>query len=310
MIGPALTVGITTRNRPGALQRCLASLRHIAHLDPEVLVFDDASTPPAAGGNSGVRLIRDDEGAGYIAGRNRLVREAAAPLILLLDDDAALVEARGVERAMQILLADVQVAAVAFAQADGDGLPWAGRMQPGTGHSPSYVPAFIGFAHMLRRDTFLTLGGYRERYVFYGEEKDFCLRLLDAGHRVVYLPDARVVHRPEMDGRDRRRYLRYVTRNDCLHALCNEPVHRLLWMLPARLALYFRMRRRWRIEDPYGWAWILNELCANARGALRERRAVSPATIRLWSDLRRVPHPYPLAVSPQTVGSWELEVGS
>ena len=44
-----LTVGITTRNRPDSLAACLASMRLIAHLDPEVLVFDDGSDPPAAG---------------------------------------------------------------------------------------------------------------------------------------------------------------------------------------------------------------------------------------------------------------------
>ncbi len=44
---PRLTVGITTRNRPESLQRCVESLRHIDHLSPEILVFDDASEVPA-----------------------------------------------------------------------------------------------------------------------------------------------------------------------------------------------------------------------------------------------------------------------
>ena len=106
----------------------------------------------------------------------------------------------------------------------------------------------------------LAVGGYRESFEFYGEEKDFCLRLIEAGYRTVYLPDALVVHEPDQAGRSQQRYLRYVTRNDCLTALYNEPLRRLAWLLPARLALYFRMRRAWKTDDPWGWAWILREL--------------------------------------------------
>ena len=81
---------------------------------------------------------------------------------------------------------------------------------------------------------FLALGGYRESFVFYGEEKEYCLRLLDRGYRVVYLPDALVVHAQDAGGRTPQRYLRYVTRNDCLNALYNEPLWRAAWLVPAR----------------------------------------------------------------------------
>jgi glycosyltransferase involved in cell wall biosynthesis len=79
MTPPAVTVGITTRNRADTLRRCVASLHHIAHLAPEVLIFDDASEPPAEVQLRDlrpavrVRILRDERGVGYIAGRNRLV---------------------------------------------------------------------------------------------------------------------------------------------------------------------------------------------------------------------------------------------
>ena len=125
-----------------------------------------------------------------------------------------------------VLDGDPQAAAIAFAQADPQGTPWDVAMQPSRSRESCVIPAFIGFAHLLRRDVFLELGGYRESFVFYGEEKDFCLRLIDAGYRTVYLPDALVVHAPDPGGRSKQRYLRYVTRNDCLHALYNEPLTR------------------------------------------------------------------------------------
>ena len=180
------------------------------------------------------------------------------------------------------------LAAVAFAQCDRAGARWDEGMQPARSRVACLVPSFIGFAHLLRRDAFLSLGGYRESFEFYGEEKDFCLRLIEAGYRTVYLPDALVIHEPDQAGRSRQRYLRYVTRNDCLTALYNEPLSRLVWLLPARLALYFRMRRAWNVDDPWGWAWILRELFRCAGSVFRDRKPVSRETVETWKRLRKL----------------------
>jgi GT2 family glycosyltransferase len=278
-----LTVGITTRNRPDALAACLASLRVIAHLDPEVLVFDDASHPPA---EANARVIRDAASPGYIVGRNRLVREAAGEFVLLMDDDARLIGAASIDEAIAVLRGDPGVGAVAFAQAEADGCPWPAAMQPSVAQVPSLVPSFIGFAHMIRRDRFLALGGYREAFGSYGEEKEFCLRLLDAGAHTVYLPQALVAHVVDPHSRDRTRYLRFVARNDCLNSLLNDPLTRLAWMLPARYALYFRMRRRWQIQDPWGGVWLLWEIATHLPEVWKARRPVSRGTLREWRALR------------------------
>jgi GT2 family glycosyltransferase len=240
-----------------------------------------------------VRIIRDEAAPGYIVGRNRIVRESQGLAVLLLDDDASILDSGAIQAALQVLGSDPEVGAVAFAQADGKGAPWPETMQPGKGSTPCYVPAFIGFAHLVRKDVFLALGGYRERFVFYGEEKDFCLRLMESGLQTVYLPDARVTHDPDPAGRARRRYLRYVSRNDCLHALYNEPLGRVLWVLPARAFLFFRMRRAWGIRDPWGWLWITREVVMNLPSVVHERRPVSAQTIRLWRRLRAGNQPYP-----------------
>jgi GT2 family glycosyltransferase len=294
----ALTIGITSRERPLALIRCLESMRALAHLSPEVLVFDDGSPVPVAAQLASrsfavpYRIIRDDGAPGNIVGRNRLMREASSSRVLLLDDDAAVLGNGAVERALRVMDADPRAAAIAFAQADRHGKPWDAAMQPSRCQESCVIPAYIGFAHLLRRDVFLELGGYRESFVFYGEEKDFCLRLIDAGYRTVYLPDALVVHDPDPGGRSKQRYLRYVTRNDCLHTLYNEPLTRAAWMVPARLVVYFRMRRVLNVSDRWGWLWIVREIAGNTGSILRDRKPVSRETVGHWKRLRHSPEPY------------------
>src|SRR5438874_2519571 len=196
---PRLTVGITTRNRADSLNRCLRSLDVLRSLRPEVLVFDDGSHPPAVHAiplDLPARVVRDQRSPGYIVGRNRLVREAAAPAVLLLDDDTCVLSRESIEQALAVLDGDPRVAAVAFAQAEADGRPWPARMQPSAVAFPCLVASFIGFAHLVRREVFLALGGYREEFNYLGEEKELCLRLLDAGYCTVYLPASRIRHLP------------------------------------------------------------------------------------------------------------------
>ena len=289
---PRLTIGITTRNRPKSLDACLRSLSIAAPFEPEILVFDDGSEPAAEQQLSEearrvvTKMLRDPSAPGNIVGRNRLVRTARSPYVLLLDDDASLISVEAVERAVEVLEIDRSVAAVAFAQAERDGRPWPAKMQPSPATVPVLVPTFIGFAHLIRRDAFLAIGGYREEFEFYSEEKDFTLRLLDAGLHVVYLPSALVAHVPDPAGRSPVRYLRHVARNDCLMSLYNDPLPRVLWMLPARYALYFRMRRHWRVRDPWGGLWLARDLLQRLPSVLARRRPVKRRTIARWAELK------------------------
>lgn len=291
----SVTVGITTRDRPESLQRCLASLQQLRDL-VAVLVFDDGSTPAVRTNVSTdripVRVIRDDNGVGYIAGRNRLVAEATTPYVLLLDDDAALIRGEAVSSACAVLDADPRVGAVAFAQAEADGRPWPERMQPGRSDVAAVVPSFIGFAHLLRRELFLSLGGYRERLKFYGEEKDYCLRLMDAGYRVVFLPDALVAHIVDPAGRSQSRYVRYVIRNDLFTSFHTEPMALAIAGIPLRLWRYTRMAKGIVGGDKGGLTWILSELWRAWPEIRRVRKPVAWATIRTWRRLARQSAPY------------------
>jgi len=291
-----ISVGIATRARPESLVRCVASLACLGELLDEVIVVDDGSPVPVEpalrGGLSNamrakVRVIRFDPQQGTAAARTTCVRAARSPWVLNLDDDTEMLSADAVQTAVRTIGADPSIFAIAFAQATADGDPLPPAAQPGRADRPCYVTCYIGFAHLVRRDAFLALGGYRAALIIYGEEREICLRALDAGWHVVYLPDARIAHLADPAGRDMRRYLHLTVRNGVLSSIYNDPLPLLMVRVPMRLAAYFRMRSGWKVQDPGGFLTILGWIWRDLGGALKQRRAVRWATIGRWRRLNR-----------------------
>src|SRR3954469_206852 len=164
-----LTVGVVTKNRPDSLRDCLASLAVLGEALAEAIVVDDTSSvpidgalvnlPPALSGK--LRTIRQTAHQGYIVARNTIMREASTDYVLLMDDDAALIDSRSIVDAVQLLETNPRVGAVACAMAERDGSPWHPSTQPAPVDYTCYVPTFIGFAHILRRRLFVDLAGSR-----------------------------------------------------------------------------------------------------------------------------------------------------
>ena len=295
-----ITVSITTRNRPAALGRCLQSLRLARDLIQAVIVVDDASEPAVdsgrlreqgTDGGLPIELVRLDKHTGTAAAKNIVARRATTPYLLSLDDDAFLVSEEAVASALAVLARDPDIAAVAFAQSDEHASRRPAGQQAAAAERPCLVPAFIGFGCLIRREYLLAVGGYRDEFVIHGEEREVCLRWLERGWRVVYLPDAPVAHVADHANRDARSYVRHVIRNDCLNALYNEPSPRALLSIPVRLWNFRRMAARIPGGDPGGVRWIVGELWSRWPAIRRERRPVRWRTLREWRRLRdSTPH--------------------
>lgn len=54
--------------------------------------------------------------------------------------------------------------------------------------------ALSGAAMMFRRQVYKEIGGFDEVFFMYGEDLDFCKRVLDKGWKTVYVSDARIIH--------------------------------------------------------------------------------------------------------------------
>jgi glycosyltransferase involved in cell wall biosynthesis len=221
------TLVISTRNRRELLRDALASaLRQTARL--EILVLDDGSDDRTSemvhSAFPGVRLHRFEQSAGLIQRRNDAAQLATAPIIVSIDDDAAFPSPHTIQQTLGEF-DDARIGAVAIPFVNVRQDQQINQQAPGPG--VFVTAAFIGTAHALRRDLFLRLNGYRAELVHQGEESDYCIRMLDAGH-VVRMGSADPIHHFESPRRDVRRMDFHGRRNDILFAWQNVPTVALL----------------------------------------------------------------------------------
>lgn len=74
-------------------------------------------------------------------------------------------------------------------------------------HDPNItepVPALSGAGMLFRREVFETIGGLDETFFMYGEDLDFCKRIVDKGWKTVFVHDAEIVHLGGQSSKKRR----------------------------------------------------------------------------------------------------------
>lgn len=268
-----VSVVVATRNRREQLTAALERLRALPE-QPPVIVVDNASTDGTVAmvrrDYPEVEVVPLDRNAGA-AGRNAGVARARTPYVAFCDDDSTW-EPGALGRAAAVLDAHAELAVVAARVLVGpqrrvdetctamrtSPLPWAGA-GPG-------VLGFVACGAVVRREAFLSVGGFEELLVIMGEEELLALDLAAAGWRLAYVDDVVAVHFPEIAsdraGRDERQL-----RNGLLTALMRRPapvIARRLTRL-ARLALRERAARR-----------ALAEAVVRAPTALARRQVVPP----------------------------------
>ncbi len=83
-----------------------------------------------------------------------------------------------------------------------------GNVRPGKACGSVDVDILSGCFWMIRREAMCKVGLLDEGFYFYGEDKDYCLRLARAGWRISYVPSATAVHLVgASSSRDTRRFV-------------------------------------------------------------------------------------------------------
>lgn len=202
-----VSIVIPTLDAGDMLLRCLESF-DAGRDDVEVILVDNASTDGsvdrAVGRFPNTRVVRHDTNRGYAPACNIGARQATAPYILFLNNDAtiatddlhALLEAA--ERdADAAVWQPVTYGADGALESAGDAFTWWGvfrHLDTVPDEATASVFSTVGAAMLTRRAVFEAVGGFEDSYFAYNEETDLCWRARLAGYEVRVVPGARVVH--------------------------------------------------------------------------------------------------------------------
>jgi GT2 family glycosyltransferase len=274
---------IVTRNREEDLRHTLEKLAAQPGWNQlPILIFDDASDSAGPGYFSmlhkhGQQVLREPARLGYILCRNRANFEAPFEFIFSLDDDSCFIDPEGPARALAYMEANPKVAALSFPQAKEGS-------DPPKSTEPFPCASFIGCAHLVRKNVFLALGGYRADFVHLGEEVEYSRRLWSAGYEVHAFPGCRVQHDSTAVARDLRRMGYYGPRNRMFTHFLSTPA----LYLPAQVVLiigsYLKLSLRTRVAPIH-----LSGLAAGFWRGLQHLDERWPMSRKLYDKLIRLP---------------------
>ena len=215
-----LSVVLLTWNSVGKIESCIESLGQDTQVPDEIIVVDNGSKDTThailAEQLPGARVIRNTYNLGVARARNQGLAAARGTYLLVLDDDT-IMQPEALARLVAVLDANPTVALcgpqllnTTYEPISTDpmfptlshkirrwgtverwnGSPWdnslSGRMRE--------VDYVIGACQLIRRAALDEIGLYDE-HIFYGpEDVDFCLRLRQAGWRIILQPAAQVIH--------------------------------------------------------------------------------------------------------------------
>ena len=206
---PALAVVVVCHDSAGEIGATLDGARpRSCGAGDEVVVVDNASRDGTAGvvraAAPRATVVESAENLGFAGGCHAGVRASRAPLVLLLNPDAApapgcldALRACAAERpewgAWQALvtMADGELVNTAGNVVHYLGFGWAGdlgRPVADVDPRPREVGFCSGAALVVRREAWDAVGGFDERYFMYGEDLDLSLRLRLAGWGVGIAP--------------------------------------------------------------------------------------------------------------------------
>ncbi len=300
---PALTVVILAWGDEPILEESVHSCLASDGIEVDVVVVDNGCTSGAVerlATVDGVKIVTPAENLGFAGGCNLGAAHAQGDLLAFVNGDAvvrpdalarlaaALDDSVGLATASLRIYGDEDTVNSAGNPVHFLGLSWAGGLgRPAADFAePADVASATGAATVCRADRFAALGGFCETMFAYCEDTDLSLRSWQRGWRVVYVPEAVVLHHYEFSRNDLKLYL--LERNRLFLLLTVFSGRFLALTAVPLLALEVAMlavatRDGWAAQKVAGWRWLLTH-----PGTVRRRRREVQAA-RVVPDSALVP---------------------
>jgi GT2 family glycosyltransferase len=287
-----VTIAILNYQRREALRRALEAARAQRYAPLEILAVDNAST------DGSQQMVREEFPDVHLvalpanvaaAARNEGVRAAKGEIVFTLDNDVLFTTPHDVARGVAVFERHPRAAVVNFTILGADGVlsrrDWCHPRDPERWANTEFATDYVlEGASACRREAFLSSGGYWPPFFIGHEGWDLALRLLDAGHELVYTPEVRVRHMVDPTVRPSSRIYYTFTRNAVWVALRSYRPRAAVASIARDVALMaFAAARAGELS---AWARGVVDAVRGSARALDTRRALSRETARRLAEIR------------------------
>lgn len=220
-----LSIIIVNFNALNLLKKCLDSIQQNVTISYEIILIDNHSTDGSVAfihkNYPKIKFIENQENLGFSRANNQGLEISQGDYVLFLNNDTEVLP-DSLEKLLQFLQENPDVGAVGPQLFYPDG-----RFQHSTGWYPSIwnewkmknivkkldagdktfldklaqqfqqqqeVDWITGACILTRYDLVTELGGFDEKMFMFFEDVDLCKRIQNAGYRIVYFPEAKIIH--------------------------------------------------------------------------------------------------------------------
>ncbi|HWG44310.1 MAG TPA: glycosyltransferase family 2 protein [Gemmataceae bacterium] len=218
---PLVSIVIPSKDHPEILRCCLDSIARSTYKNYEIVVVENNSQDPRtfayyaeAQKRPEVRVVPWNQPFNYAAAVNFGVRQSRGEILLFLNNDMEVINEDWLERLLEYALRG-DVGAIGAKLYYPNGIIQHGGVVIGLGGIAGHCGLFLeganagymarlltvqnlsavtGACLMTPRHAFEEVGGLDERFVLAFNDIDYCLRLRERGHLVVWTPYAELYH--------------------------------------------------------------------------------------------------------------------
>lgn len=234
-----ILIGITSKNRAVILPKAINSALDQSFDNKIIWIYDDASsdnTKELQAKFTSINWTFGDTSKGLVWARNMFMQKNGYDYFCSLDDDAWFIDKAAIEKALEYMKANSDVGALGFDMLSPDA-PDQKTTQP------YFLEAnnFIGCGHIINLKAAKKIGYYTPNPGFYGgEEKDFCIRLINFGYKVVTYKGMYVWHDKTPVARNLIKQHQSGVCNDLVFTYRRAPLVVLIPALSAKLYKHLR----------------------------------------------------------------------
>lgn len=215
---PKVSIIIPTKNNYKILKRCIESIeKHTNYKNFEILIVDNASDKPDVKKyyeKLSHTILSYDENFNFSKMNNLAVKHASGNLLLFLNDDTKVLDPLWLDELVSIVLqkdvgavgpklifsdSTIQHAGMVFLKSVSGFHPFMRQMKNSDIfhniiNSMRDYSSVTGACILTKKEVFEKIGGFDDAFDVYYGDADLCLKIIDAGYRIIYTPFTELLH--------------------------------------------------------------------------------------------------------------------